>query len=186
MTIYMISWREGLHSIELVMLQVNLLRLGLKAAKENVDRLIANYVTPLNGDNDLSTREFVLKAHYMGVVFDRVTNETFPLETGSIQLSSLIRVRFLRIHRNCYYDFNFDPKEQVDELIEDMFQAVYRFNSKTFCLDIGWYGIEPNEFFRGVVIYKNDWENPEFTSKSKDLMEVIRELNVWVNMQQKM
>jgi hypothetical protein len=63
------SWRSGLEKVTLTMLQIELLKISLKEAKNNVDSLLDNNEVILEIENKKIALEFYEKAGKIGVNF---------------------------------------------------------------------------------------------------------------------
>lgn len=61
------SWREGLKAVSLVMLQKEMLGIGLKEAKTNLDTLLDDIQIILEIDDENLAKEFLKEADKLGV-----------------------------------------------------------------------------------------------------------------------
>lgn len=61
------SWREGLKAVSLVKLQKEMLGIGLKEAKTNLDNLLDDIKIILEIDNENLAKEFLKEADKFGV-----------------------------------------------------------------------------------------------------------------------
>lgn len=66
--VVMEGWREGLKKVSLTLLQTELLKLSLKAAKSNVDLLLDDVEIVLHVEDVEVAKEFCIKAEEIGVV----------------------------------------------------------------------------------------------------------------------
>jgi len=65
--IKMISWNEGMQKISLTRLQMNLVQLNLKEAKDNVDALLDGEEIELSLKSREVAQKFILEAKKIGV-----------------------------------------------------------------------------------------------------------------------
>lgn len=61
------SWREGLKAVSLVMLQKEMLGIGLKEAKTNLDNLLDDIQIILEIDDENLAKEFLEEADKLGI-----------------------------------------------------------------------------------------------------------------------
>ncbi len=84
-------------------------------------------------------------------------------------------------YNNSDLDFSIPIKDQLDNLQEDLFQAVFY---DQYVIDVGWYPSEKiNGSFKLVVIKEYDWENPLVEKKCKSfdkLNQIMEELIAYV------
>jgi len=77
----------------------------------------------------------------------------------------------LTIIKDEFISFDLPIEKQVDELCEDMFQAI-KINVDKIALDIGWYSnaTELNGEFVLYLIKNDDWDNPLVRISTNDLV----------------
>lgn len=77
----------------------------------------------------------------------------------------------LTVVKDEFISFDLPIEKQIDELCEDMFQAI-KINVDKIALDIGWYSntTESKGEFVVYLIKNDDWDNPLVRISTNDLV----------------
>ncbi|MES2589293.1 MAG: hypothetical protein V4622_09950 [Bacteroidota bacterium] len=80
-------------------------------------------------------------------------------------LSKKIKFNTGVIYKDDFIDIDKPLKNQVDNLYEDMFQLSFE---DKLAMDIGYYGVEDNKFFKIYIIQNSHWDEPFYEKEIYD------------------